>query len=389
MIERMTMTDHIDTYKDELIAMRKDFHKHPELAFNEVRTSGIVAEKLQSWGIETHTGLAKTGVVGVLKAGNSDRKVGLRADMDALPIEEANTFEHKSVNEGVMHACGHDGHTTMLLGAARYLAETKKFDGTVYLIFQPAEENYGGGKVMIDEGLFEKFPADTIFGMHNWPGMDLGKFGMRVGTAMAAYDRFDITITGVGAHAAKPDGGIDPIVVGSNVVSALQSIVSRNVPPLESAVISVTQFHAGTTYNIIPETAVISGCTRSLNKEVQAQIESTMDRIIDGVCKAYGATYTLDYQHGYPTTVNTAQEVAVAHAVTSELVGEKNVNPDLEPTMGSEDFGFMLEEKPGAYIVIGNGDSAGVHNPNYEFNDDALTLGAKYWARLAETQLKV
>ncbi len=382
------MTDRIDTYKDELIAIRKDFHKHPELAFEEVRTSGIVAEKLASWGIETHTGIAKTGVVGVIKAGESDRKVGLRADMDALPIEEANTFEHKSVNDGVMHACGHDGHTTMLLGAAKYLAETKNFDGTVYLIFQPAEENYGGGKVMVEEGLFEKFPADTIFGMHNWPGMDVGKFGMRVGTAMAAFDSFEITVTGVGAHAAKPDAGIDPIVVGSNVVTALQSIVARNVSPLESAVVSVTQFHTGTAWNIIPETAVIRGCVRSLNKEIQAQVESTMARVIDGVCKAYGATAVLDYRHGYPVTVNTAKEVAVSQAVTSELVGEKNVDPDLTPTMGSEDFGFMLQEKPGAYIMMGNGDSAGVHNPNYEFNDDALILGSKYWSLLAETQLK-
>jgi len=381
--------DRIDTYKDELIAIRKDFHKHPELAFEEVRTSGIVAEKLNSWGIETHTGIAKTGLVGVIKAGESDRKVGLRADMDALPIEEANSFEHKSVNEGVMHACGHDGHTTMLLGAAKYLAETKNFDGTVYLIFQPAEENYGGGKVMVEEGLFEKYPADTIFGMHNWPGMDVGKFGMRVGTAMAAFDSFEITVTGVGAHAAKPDAGIDPIVVGSNVVMALQSIVARNVSPLESAVVSVTQFHTGTAWNIIPETAVIRGCVRSLNQAIQAQVESTMHRVVENVCSAYGAKGVLDYRHGYPVTVNTAQEVAVSQAVTSELVGEKNVDPDMIPTMGSEDFGFMLQEKPGAYIMMGNGDTAGVHNPNYEFNDEALTLGSKYWSLLAETQLKV
>jgi hippurate hydrolase len=382
------MLNNIDNYKDELTEIRRDFHKHPELAFEEVRTSGIVAEKLESWGIEVHRGLAKTGVVGTLKAGSSDRKIGLRADMDALPIIEDTGLAHQSVNEGVMHACGHDGHTTMLLGAAKHLAETKNFDGTVYLIFQPAEENYGGGEVMINEGLFEKFPAETVYGMHNWPGMPVGQFAMKTGVAMAAFDSFEITIQGVGAHGAKPDAGIDSIVVGSQVVSAVQSIVSRNIDPLESAVISVTQFHGGETWNVLPETVVLRGAARSLNAEVQKKIESSMDRVIAGVCQAYGASYTLDYKHGYPLTVNTEAETRITQTVTSELVGEENVNPDARPTMGSEDFGFMLQKKPGAYIFIGNGDSAGVHNPHYEFNDDLNVLGAKYWSHLAETILK-
>jgi len=381
------MHEQIDSYKAELVSLRKDFHKHPELAFEETRTSQIVAEKLATWGIDVHRGLAKTGVVGTLKVGTSDKAIGLRADMDALPILEANDFEHRSIHDGVMHACGHDGHTTMLLGAARYLAQTKRFDGTVYFIFQPAEENYGGGKVMIDEGLFEKFPAQTVYGMHNWPGMEVGKFGMRSGVAMAAFDTFKITINGVGAHAAKPDAGIDSLVVGAQAVVALQSVVARNISPLDNAVVSVTQFHGGDTWNVLPERVVLKGCTRSLNSTVQAQIESAMERVIAGVCQAFGATHTLDYVHGYPVTVNTETQTRIAQAVTCELVGEKSVDPDIRPTMGSEDFGFMLQQRPGAYIMIGNGDSAGVHNPHYEFNDELLVLGAKYWAHLAQTLL--
>lgn len=381
------MYETIDRYKAELVSLRRDFHKHPELAFEETRTSQIVAEKLTEWGLDVHRGLAKTGVVGTLKAGTSDRAIGLRADMDALPILEANTFEHRSIHDGVMHACGHDGHTTMLLGAARYLAETKRFDGTVYFIFQPAEENYGGGKVMIEEGLFEKFPAQSVYGMHNWPGMGVGQFGMRTGVAMAAFDTFEVTITGVGAHAAKPEAGIDPLLVGAHAVAALQSIVARNVSPLDSAVVSVTQFHGGDTWNVIPERVVLKGCVRSLNSAVQAQIESAMERTLAGVCQTFGATHALDYVHGYPVTVNTEAETRITQAVAAELVGEKNVDPNIQPTMGSEDFGFMLQQKPGAYIVIGNGDSAGVHNPHYEFNDELLTLGAKYWVHLAQTLL--
>ena len=383
------MYEKIESYEAEMVACRKDLHRHPELAFEEERTSDVVAQKLASWGIEVHRGLAKTGVVGCLKVGNSKASIGVRADMDALPILEANTFEHRSTREGVMHACGHDGHTTMLLCAAKYLAETQQFDGTVIFIFQPAEENLGGGKVMVEQGLFEQFPVDAVYGMHNWPGMDVGKFGMRDGVAMAAFDSFEITITGVGAHAAKPEAGVDAIVVGSQIVSALQSIVARNIAPLDNAVISVTQFHGGDAWNVLPETVTLRGCARSLVSEVQAQIESAMERVIAGVCQAYGARHALDYHHGYPVTVNSVRETDVARSVTAALVGEKNVDPQIPPTMGSEDFGFMLQERPGSYIVLGNGDSHGLHNPHYEFNDAALTLGAKYWAHLVETQLRV
>ena len=377
----------IDTYHAELTALRRDFHKHPELAFEERRTSKIVAEKLTSWGIEVHCGLAKTGVVGTLKAGKSKKTIGLRADMDALPIHEANTFAHRSLHDGVMHACGHDGHTTMLLGAAKYLSEMKNFDGTVYFIFQPAEENGGGGEVMIKDGLFEKFPAQEVYGMHNWPGMDLGKFAMRVGPAMAAVDNFDIEITGKGAHAAKPDAGIDSVLVGAQVVTALQSIVARNVSPLDNAVVSVTQFHGGDAYNVLPERIVLRGCTRSLKAEVRAQLQEAIERVVAGVCRANGATFKFNFMRGYPVTVNHARETAIAQQVTSQLVGEQNVNPDIVPTMGAEDFSYMLQKRPGSYIFAGNGDSAGVHNPHYEFNDELLTLGAKYWALLVETQL--
>ncbi|HEY5596589.1 MAG TPA: M20 aminoacylase family protein [Candidatus Bipolaricaulota bacterium] len=377
----------IDAYHTELTALRRDFHQHPELAFEERRTSKIVAQKLESWGIQVHCGMAKTGVVGTLKVGNSKKTIGLRADMDALPIHEANTFAHRSLHDGVMHACGHDGHTTMLLGAAKYLSEMKNFDGTVYLIFQPAEENGGGGEVMIKDGLFEKFPAQEVYGMHNWPGMDFGKFAMRVGPAMAAVDNFDIEITGKGAHAAKPDAGIDSVLVGAQVVTALQSIVARNVSPLDNAVVSVTQFHGGDAYNVLPERIVLRGCTRSLKAEVRAQLEEAIARVVDGVCRANGATFKFNFMRGYPVTVNHARETAIAQQVTSQLVGEQNVNPEVAPTMGAEDFSYMLEKRPGSYIFAGNGDSAGVHNPHYEFNDELLTLGAKYWALLVETQL--
>ncbi len=384
------MTDRIDSYRDELTKTRRDLHKHPEIAFEEDRTSGIVAEKLESFGIEVHRGLAKTGVVGTLQAGTANQAIALRADMDALPIQEANDFEHRSVHDKKMHACGHDGHTTMLLGAAKYLSETREFDGIVHFIFQPAEEGAGGAKVMIDDGLFDKFPVTAVYGMHNWPGLAAGKFAMRSGPMMAAFDSFEIKITGKGTHAAMPHTGIDPITAASQIVTAFQTIVSRNIDPLDSAVVSVTMFHAGDAYNVIPDSVTLGGCTRSLRTETQKFIEETMERIIAGVCDAHGVTYAFRYTHGYPATVNSEEETANAAAAAKLVAGEDNVATDIAPIMGSEDFAFMLQEKPGSYILIGNGDGEGscmVHNPGYDFNDEALPLGATYWSKLAETLL--
>ena len=384
------MTDLIERYREELTAIRRDIHKHPEMAFEETRTSDVVAERLQSYGIEIHRGLAKTGVVGTLKAGMGNKAIALRADMDALPIQEANDFDYRSVHDNKMHACGHDGHTTMLLGAAKYLSETREFDGIVHFIFQPAEEGRGGAKVMIDDGLFDKFPVTAVYGMHNWPTLAAGKFAMRVGPILAAFDSFEITITGKGTHAAMPHTGIDPITAASQIVTALQTIVARNTDPLDSAVVSVTMFHAGNANNVIPDSVTLGGCTRSLLAVTQKSIEARMESIVAGVCDAHGATYSFRYTHGYPATVNAEEETANAAAAAKDVASEDNVLTDIAPIMGSEDFAFMLQEKPGSYILIGNGDGVGscmVHNPGYDFNDDILTLGARYWSRLVETQL--
>jgi hippurate hydrolase len=386
------MTDRIEGYREELTAIRRDLHKHPELAFEEARTSDVVAERLQSWGIEIHRGLAKTGVVGTLKAGTANKAIALRADMDALPIKEANGFDYRSVHDNKMHACGHDGHTTMLLGAAKYLSETREFDGIVHFIFQPAEEGHGGAKVMIDDGLFDKFPVTAIYGMHNWPPLPAGKFAMRAGPMLAAFDDFEITITGKGTHAAMPHTGIDPITAASQIVTALQTIVARNTDPLDSAVVSVTMFHAGSANNIIPDSVTLGGCTRTLVAATQKSIEERMERIVAGICDAHGATYSFRYTYGYPATVNSEEETAYAAAAAKDVTSEDDVLTDIVPVMGSEDFAFMLQEKPGSYIFIGNGDGDGasscmVHNAGYDFNDDILTLGARYWSRLVETQL--
>ncbi len=384
------MTDRIEGYREELTAIRRDIHKHPEIAFEETRTSDLVAEKLKSYGIEVRRGLGKTGVVGTLKAGTANKAIALRADMDALPIREANDFDYRSVHDNLMHACGHDGHTTMLLGAARYLSETRAFDGIVHFIFQPAEESLGGAKVMIDDGLFDKFPVTAVYGMHNWPQLAAGKFAMRVGPIMAAFDVFEITITGKGTHAAMPHTGIDPVLVASQVVTAFQTIVARNTDPLDSAVVSVTMFHAGTENNIIPDTVTLGGCTRSLLAETQKTVELRMESIVTGICDAHGATYSFRYSRGYPATVNAEEETANAAAAAIDVTGEDSVLTEIAPVMGSEDFAFMLQEKPGCYIFIGNGKGEGscmVHNAGYDFNDDILTLGARYWSRLVETQL--
>ena len=377
----------LHTFHDELKSIRQDIHAHPETAFEEKRTSDLVAHKLTQWGYEVHRGLAKTGVVGVLKAGDGKRAIGLRADLDALHIHEKNTFGHKSRHEGRMHACGHDGHTTMLLGAAKYLAQHRDFNGTVNFIFQPAEENEGGGREMIKDGLFEKFPCDTVWGMHNWPGMPAGQFVVMPGPMMAGFDIFEITLTGRGAHAAMPHNGWDPIVAGSALVQALQTIVSRNTHPVEAGVVSVTQFHGGDTWNVIPNEVVIRGTTRSFKPDVQALIERRIGEICDGVAATYGCTVKFWYDRRYPPTVNSPAEAALAQGVLEELVGKDNVKTNETPTMGAEDFAFMLQAKPGCYIWIGNGAGDGgcmLHNPGYDFNDEILTLGASYWVKLVQ-----
>lgn len=380
----------IEHYHDEMTAWRRDIHAHPEIAFEEHRTAKIVAEKLASFGIEVETGIAGTGVVGTLKKGRGNRAIGLRADLDALPIEEANDFAHKSQNPGKMHACGHDGHTCMLLGAAKYLAEQADFEGTVYFIFQPAEENEGGGRAMIEDGLFEKCPVESVYGMHNIPGIAVGSFAVKPGPMMAAFDIFRVKIIGRGGHAAMPHFTIDPIVIGTKIVDAYQTVVSRFVDPQEAAVVSVTQFHAGDAYNVIPNEVEIRGCTRSFNPKVQDMIETRLEQMAREIAQAFGAEIEFFYERRYPATINTAAEAEICGKVAQSIVGEQNVNLTPKPLMGSEDFAFMLQEKPGCYIWIGNGDGEGscmVHNPGYDFNDDILPLGATYWVRLVEELL--
>jgi amidohydrolase len=370
-----------------LTALRHDIHAHPELAFEERRTSDVVAEWLAAAGVELHRGLADTGVVGAIRVGTSSRAIGLRADMDALPIAEQNTFPHHSRHEGRMHACGHDGHTAMLLGAAEYLARTRNFDGTVYFIFQPAEEGEGGARRMIEEGLFTRFPMNAVFGMHNWPGLPVGQFAVHSGPVMAGTDQFDIVLRGHGAHAAMPHQGFDPVLAGAALVQALQSIVSRNIEPTESAVVSVTRFHAGEAYNVIPPEAVLGGTVRTFRPEVQARVEAAMERLSAGIAAAHGMQSSVRYRRGYPPTTNSAQEANLCGVIAADIVGAENVRTDLPPSMGAEDFAYMLLEKPGCYVWIGNGPGEGgctLHNPRYDFNDALLPIGASYWVRLVE-----
>jgi amidohydrolase len=387
----MAIINRIGEFHDDMRAWRQDLHAHPELGFEEQRTSALVADKLRAFGVdEIHTGLARTGVVGVLKAGSGGAAIGLRADMDALPIHEGTRRDYASTSAGKMHACGHDGHTTMLLGAARYLAETRNFDGTVYLIFQPAEEMLGGGRVMIEEGLLERFPAARVFGMHNWPGMPLGSFAMRVGPTMAAADRFKVTITGRGGHAAMPHQCRDPLVAAAQIVLALQTIVARNVDPVQRAVVSVTQVHGGDTFNVIPEAAMLTGTVRSFLPEVRDLLERRLREIATGLGTALGTRVEIEYQRGYPPTVNTEAETEVAALAATDVAGEDKVDRAREPTMGAEDFAYMLEQRPGSYVFIGNGggeDAPMLHSPHYDFNDEALPYGASYWARLVERAL--
>ena len=390
----MEIIERIARFHADLKDWRHDIHAHPELGFEEQRTSDFVAQKLAEFGVEVFRGIGKTGVVGRLRAGNSQRSIGLRADMDALPIEEATNLPYRSRNHGRMHACGHDGHTTMLLGAARYLAETRNFDGTVNLIFQPAEEGLGGGAAMVADGLFDRFPCDAIFGMHNRPGLAVGKFQIRTGPMMAGGAYFDITVTGRGAHGARPEAGIDPVIAASHITLALQTIVSRNVRPIDTAVVSVTQIHAGAAYNVIPETAVIGGTARCFTRATMKMIEDNMRRIATSVAAGFGAAAELDFRVLFPPLVNDETETRFIAEAAAELVGDGNVNRDGNLVMASEDFSYMLEQRPGAYIQIGNGEGADgggggceVHNSGYDFNDAALPLGASLFARLAEKKL--
>ncbi|MDE0780536.1 MAG: M20 family metallopeptidase [Alphaproteobacteria bacterium] len=388
----MTIKDEIKRDHAILTEWRRDFHAHPELAFEEERTAGLVVERLESFGVEVSSGIAKTGVVGKLTVGTGNRAIALRADMDALPMEEGNDFDYTSNTPGKMHGCGHDGHTTMLLGAAKYLAETKGFDGTVYFIFQPAEEAEGGAEVMVQEGLFEKFPVEAVYGMHNWPGMPVGEFAIAAGPMMAAFDIFDLVIRGKGSHGAMPHQGVDSIVVASQVVSALQSITSRNTDPIDSLVVSVTQIHGGDAYNIIPDEVTLRGTVRSFREEVRDAVGPAIKRIADGVCAAYGATAKLHYEKRYPATVNSVDETELAAEAAKELVGTEGINRSPVPSMGSEDFAYMLQEKPGCYVWVGNGAGEGgcmLHNPGYDFNDEIIPLGASYWATLVEQVLPV
>ncbi len=395
-VKDMTIDERIARMHDELTQWRRDIHAHPELGFEETRTSGLVAERLASFGVEVHRGVGKTGVVGVLRAGkggdakDGTRAVGLRADMDALPIQEANGFAYRSRHDGKMHACGHDGHTTMLLGAARYLAETRAFDGTVNFIFQPAEEGIGGARAMIDDGLFERFPCEAVFGMHNRPSLPVGSFAVRAGPMMAGGGFFDIRITGKGAHGARPEAGIDPVIVAAHIATALQTIVSRNVPPVETAVVSVTKIQGGDAYNVIPQSALLAGTVRAFSRPVMDQISAAVQRIAKGVAEGFGARAEVDVRWNFAPTINDATEAEFAARICAELVGKERVERDPPLIMASEDFSFMLEKVPGCYLNIGNGEGESgceVHNPGYDFNDRALPLGVSFFARLVETRL--
>jgi amidohydrolase len=388
--------DRIRSYHAELKAVRHDIHAHPELAFGENRTSSLVAEKLAGWGVEVHRGMAKTGVVGIVrgKNNNSGRGVGLRADMDCLPMQETGTVPYRSRHDGRMHACGHDGHTTMLLGAARYLAETRNFDGTAYLIFQPAEESGGGGQMMVKEGLFEKFPANEIYALHNWPGLPPGKIAVGTGAMMAATDEVQITVRGKGGHGAMPNLVIDPVVASAHVITALQTIASRNVDPLDSVVVSICSMQTSQVgaFNVIPDFVKLVGTVRSFRAETRDLAERRVRDIVSKVADALGGSAEISFARGYPATVNSAREAAFAAGVGERIFGKGNVVTDPTPTMGGEDFSYMLLERPGAYVFLGQGGGPGgcfLHNPNFDFNDEVIPLGAGYLAALVEQSLPI
>jgi amidohydrolase len=399
-LDDLRIIPRIVEFSPEMVAIRRDIHAHPEIRFEEFRTSDLVAEHLTSYGYTVTRGLGGTGLVGVLKAGSSSRTLGLRADMDALPITEVNTFGHVSTVVGKMHACGHDGHTTMLLAAARYLAETKRFDGTLNMIFQPAEEGGGGAKKMIEDGLFERFPCDAVYGVHNWPGLAVGQFGVRPGPMMASSNEFELVVRGKGAHAAMPHLGVDSVMVAVQIAQALQMLISREKKPIDTAVLSITQIHAGEAINVIPNTATMQGTVRTFTTPMLDQIEDGMKRIATQIAAAFNAEIDFKFKRNYPPTVNHAEQAEFAASVLDGIIGPDNVLRDQEPTMGAEDFSFMLLERPGAYLFIGNGDGAHrddghgmgpcmLHNPSYDFNDELIPLGATFFVRLTETALSV
>ncbi|MBP9683578.1 MAG: amidohydrolase [Rhodoferax sp.] len=394
----MQLIDSIVTQASAMAAIRRDLHAHPELCFEEVRTADLVARKLTEWGIPMHRGLGKTGVVGIVQNGTSTRAIGLRADMDALPMQEFNTFEHASKHPGKMHACGHDGHTATLLAAAQHLATQRNFDGTVYLIFQPAEEGGGGAREMIQGGLFDKFPMEAVFGMHNWPGAHVGHFAVSAGPVMASSNEFKITIRGKGGHAAMPHNALDPVPVACQLVQAFQTIISRNVKPIDAGVISVTMIHAGEATNVIPNRCELQGTVRTFTLEVLDLIEQRMRQIAESVCAAFEMDCSFEFSRNYPPTINSAPEAEFARKVMASIVGDARVLVQ-EPTMGAEDFSYMLQARPGCYCFISNGDGEHralghgegpcmLHNPSYDFNDALIPLGATYWVRLAEAWLQ-
>jgi amidohydrolase len=387
----MPIVNRIADLHSEIRAWRHDLHAHPELLYDVHRTAATVAEKLKAFGCdEVITGIGRTGVVGVIRGGKGDGRkvVGLRADMDALPIEEANDLPYKSTVPGKMHACGHDGHTAMLLGAARYLAETRNFAGTAVVIFQPAEEGGAGGKAMVQDGMMERFRIEEVYGMHNYPGLAVGEFAIRPGPIMAAADRLTIDIEGKGGHAARPHLSIDTVLVGAQIINQIQSIVARNVDPLHSAVVSICMFQAGNTDNVIPQTARLKGTARSLDPRVRDLLEERLHAVIEGTAQLYGATAKLTYKRDYPVLRNHERETTFAASVASEVVGSSHVDTDMVPVMGAEDFSFMLEERPGAFIFVGNGASANLHHPAYNFNDEVIPIGTSYWVKLVETALR-
>jgi amidohydrolase len=380
--------DRIKALSPEVARWRRDFHQHPELLFDVNRTAGIVAEKLTSFGVdEVVTGLGRTGVVGVIRGKHaSSRVIGLRADMDALPIHEETNLPHRSTVPGKMHACGHDGHTAMLLGAAQYLAETRDFAGTAVVIFQPAEEGGGGGREMCADGLMERFGIQEVYGLHNMPGVPVGSFSIRTGPMMAAADRFLVKLEGRGGHAAKPHETIDTLLAATHLVTALQSIVSRNADPLESLVVSVTALKAGDAFNVIPQHAELKGTVRTLNSDMRDLAEQRFRAIVAGVAQTFGVSFTIDYERGYPVTFNHPEQTEFVTGIVTSTMGRDNIDTTVPPSMGAEDFSYMLEERPGSYIFMGNGDSAGLHHPAYEFNDMAIPVGIQYWASLVESR---
>jgi amidohydrolase len=395
----MQILDSLVTQAASISAVRRDIHAHPELCFQEQRTADLVAAKLTEWGIPIHRGMGTTGVVGMIKNGTSDRAIGLRADMDALPMQEFNKFPHASQYAGKMHACGHDGHVAMLLAAAQHLAKNRNFDGTVYVIFQPAEEGGGGAREMIKDGLFEKFPMQAVYGMHNWPGLGVGKFALSAGPVMASSNEFTITIHGKGSHAALPHNGIDPVPIACQMVQAFQTIITRNKKPVDAGVISVTMIHAGEATNVVPDLCQMRGTVRTFSIEVLDLIEARMREVANYICSAFGATCEFDFHRNYPPTINHAAETDFAKKVLSTIVGEANIVPQ-EPTMGAEDFSYMLQVVPGAYAFIGNGEGSHreighgegpctLHNPNYDFNDELIPLGGTFWVKLVEAKLGI